>query len=268
MNHDYLLRYHLNTQYHPKRNDYFFISTLGSMNYGLDTVDSDCDSRLVLIPNIKDIVYPASAEQDITRLVPQRDNEYCYCHDIRHYTSCLLKYNPNFLESLYAKSTIVNPKYEDIYQQLFDMREDIAYCAPLSHIRTMRGMLQTEKNKVEQSQGKDKKAAYHCLRLCNMLADYYRGRDYQTVILSSSMGTMRDVVLKVKHGKMSDEKTLSLVLSFYQSEKNDFDFFVNGSGPKEYNRGFFETDVFKQVEAIVSKVILRGLKHLYEIREI
>lgn len=268
MNHDGLLSYHLKSQYHPKQNDYFFISTVGNMNYGLDTVDSDCDSRLILIPNLKDIVYAYMAKGAVCREIYGREGEYCYSHDIRHYVSCLMKYNPNFLESLYAVSVIVNPKYEDLYQRLFNMRDEIAYCAPLSHIRTMRGMLKAEKEKVEQSQGKDRKAAYHSIRLCNMLADYYRGRDYQTVILSSSEGTMRDVVLRVKNGQMSDEKVLELVLSFYQSEQCDFDFFVNGGGPKEYQKGFFETDVFKKIEEIESKVILRGLKHLYEIKEI
>lgn len=237
--------------------DWFFISSVGSMNYGLDDEQSDVDSKLVLIPNMHYILHPesmVSQEKDVSRAFYRG---ICSIYDMRKYFSYLLKQNPNFVETLFAKGTLVNPKYKEEFEELRSIREEIAYCDPASTISSLRGMMACEFDKVMASNGKDSKAAYHCLRLCSMLSDFYRGLPYKE-ILSVGDGPFGELILKIKQGKQDPERVEELCQKFYFNEATEYKFFVTGNGPREWNKNILYTVTRMKMDAIQNKLIRKA----------
>ena len=253
---DDILRNHLTdvSSVHPTMMDWFFISSVGSMNYSLDDEHSDIDSKLVLIPSMYYIIHSesmVSREQDVSRAFY---SGICSIYDMRKYFSYLLKQNPNFIETLFAKGTLVNPKYKEEFEELRSIREEIAYCDPARTISSLRGMMVREFNKVMASNGKDSKAAYHYLRLCSMLSDFYRGLPYKE-ILSVGDGPFGELILKIKQGKQDPKRVEELCQKFYTNEATEYKFFVTGNGPREWNKNIIYTITRMKIDAIQAKLI-------------
>lgn len=253
---DNILRNHLTdvSNSHPTMMDWFFISSIGSMNYSLDDDNSDVDSKLILIPSMYYILHSepmVSREQDVSRAFY---HGICSIYDMRKYFSYLLKQNPNFMETLFAKGTLVNPKYEEEFKKLRSIREEIAYCDPAHTISSLRGMIAHEFDKVMKSDGKDSKAAYHCLRLCSMLSDFYRGRPYKE-ILPVGDGPFGKLILKIKQGKQDPERVEELCRKFYTNEAMEYKFFVTGNGPREWNKDIIYGATQMKIDAIQAKLI-------------
>jgi len=237
--------------------DWFFISSVGSMNYSLDDEQSDIDSKLVLIPNMHYILHPesmVSQEKDVSRAFY---SGICSIYDMRKYFSYLLKQNPNFVETLFAKGTLVNLKYKEEFEELRSIREEIAYCDPSRTISSFRGMMAREFDKVIASNGKDSKAAYHCLRLCSMLSDFYRGLPYKE-ILAVGDGPFGELILKIKQGKQDPERIEELCQKFYINEATEYKFFVTGNGPREWNKNIIYTVTRMKIDVIQEKLIRKA----------
>lgn len=256
---DNILRNHLTDVSYSRSAtmDWFFISSVGSMNYSLDDEHSDVDSKLVLIPNIHYILHPeviVSEERDVSRAFY---SGICSVYDMRKYFSYLLKQNPNFVETLFAKGTLVNPKYKEEFEEIRSIREEIAYCDPTHTISGLRGMVAHEFGKIMESDGKDSKAAYHCLRLCSMLSDFYRGRPYKE-ILPVGDGPFGDLILKIKQGKQDPERVEELCSKFYTNEVIEYKFFVTGNGPREWNKNIAYAATQMKIDVIQEKLIRKA----------
>ena len=256
---DNILRNHLTDASYSRSAtmDWFFISSIGSMNYSLDDDNSDVDSKLVLIPNMFYILHPesmVSQERDVSRAFY---SGICSVYDMRKYFSYLLKQNPNFMETLFAKGTLVNPKYEEEFKELRNIREEIAYCDPTHTISSLRGMIAHEFDKVMKSNGGDSKAAYHCLRLCSMLSDFYRGRPYKE-ILPVGDGPFGDLILKIKQGKQDPKRVEELCKKFYANEAMEYKFFVAGYSPREWDKNITYTATQGKIDMIQAKLIRKA----------
>ena len=95
----------------------------GSQNYGLDTETSDVDTKAIYIPTFEEIVFnkPISVEFHLP------NGEHCEVKDIREYVKNLKKQSINFVETLFTKYFILNPKYEEFWNKYFiDNRDFIA----------------------------------------------------------------------------------------------------------------------------------------------
>ena len=99
----------------------------GSQNYGLDVYDenymSDVDTKAILLPSFEDIVYN---REPISTTLILPNNEHIDLKDIRIMLDTFLKQNVNFIEILFTKFKVLNPKYKDLIQPLFDNKESIA----------------------------------------------------------------------------------------------------------------------------------------------
>ena len=247
-----------------ERNEIFFAATVGSMNYGLDDEKSDCDCKIVLVPSMAQIL---KWTNEIHREdnVP-RSKDIVSQYDMRNYFMYLMKMNPNFVETLFARAHYVNHRYQEEFDMLMNMRDEIAYCIPLSSIRTMRGMMKNEYQKLLYSQGKDSKAAYHCVRMGFMLSDYYRGKDYGSCLLAASdTESVKKLVLNIKNGEKKPSYVLSFCDSMVKNEQAEYDFFIGGSGPREYEKGYFLSDTEAGVEDIETEVLLKSLADRYKV---
>lgn len=262
--HDRLAKHVLFRKKGPERNEVFFAATVGSMNYGLDDEKSDCDCKVVLVPSMGQLLKWTDEIHREDKV--SRSKDIVSQYDMRNYFLYLMKMNPNFVETLFARAHYVNSKYEDEFNLLMDMRDEIAYCTPLSSIRTMRAMMKNEFQKLLYSKGEDSKAAYHCARIGFMLSDYYRGKDYGTCLLAASeTESVKNVVLNIKNGKKKPSYVVSFCESMIKNEQAEYDFFVGGSGPKEYEKGYFLSDTESGVEMIETQVLLKSFADRYKI---
>lgn len=95
----------------------------GSQNYGLAYEDSDVDSKAILLPRFNDFVLN---KQPVSTTLILDNDEHIDLKDVRLMFDCFKKQNINFVEILFTKYKVLNPKYETLLQPLFDNGELIA----------------------------------------------------------------------------------------------------------------------------------------------
>jgi len=158
----------------------------GSQNYGLDEYSesymSDIDTKAIVLPHFRDFVY----EKKPVSYVEILDNgEHIDVKDIRVMFEQFKKENISYIELLYTDFYIINPKYEDLIQPLFDKREGIAEINVNQFLRCIVGMSGNKLkalchpypnliDKIEKY-GFDGKQLSHCVRLYEFISRYCRG---------------------------------------------------------------------------------------------
>lgn len=118
------LREHL-TFYHDNfDNEWVGIFLYGSQNYGLATEESDVDTRIVVLPTLDDVLM---GNQGISKTLTLPNGEHIEVKDIRLMFDMLRKQDVCSLEILFTKYRILNSKYENNLQRIFDKAEMIAH---------------------------------------------------------------------------------------------------------------------------------------------
>jgi len=121
--------------------DVVFIALQGSQNYELDVYDeeymSDVDTKAVILPSFEDFVYNKEPK---SRTLVLDNNEHIDVKDIRVMFETYKKQNVNYIETIFTDFKIINPKYKDLVQPLFDNAEEIAHININQALRCMAGM--------------------------------------------------------------------------------------------------------------------------------
>ena len=161
----------------------------GSQNYGLDTPDSDVDTKLIVTPSFKDI---ALAAKPISTTHIRENNEHIDFKDIRCYIDCFKKQNLNFLEILFTPYFIINPLYEQEWKRLVIHREEIARMNPYRAVKSMKGIGLEKYFAMEHRYpskadtidlyGYDGKQTSHQIRVYDYLRRYIAGEDYESCL--------------------------------------------------------------------------------------
>lgn len=95
----------------------------GSQNYGIETENSDVDTKAIIIPTFEELLFSSMKIKELH--LP--NGEHCEILDIRHFISNLLKQNINFVETLFTKYYWINPFYQNLWNEFFiEPREKIA----------------------------------------------------------------------------------------------------------------------------------------------
>lgn len=122
---------------------FYFCALYGSQNYGLDTEDSDVDSKIAVIPSGKDIILGYEKLSTTLRL---EDGSVCEVKDIREMANQFYKGNINFTEMLYTPYYIQNENIPQPYS--FDVlklyRDMIANRDPLNLMKMVAAMARTK----------------------------------------------------------------------------------------------------------------------------
>lgn len=159
--------------------DWFVIASNGSMNYGLDNDNSDIDSKLLTVPSLKKLI--DNKRDNTTHFM--RDNwEHVEVKDVAFYMNTVLKQNINFVETLFAKAVIVNPRYKNDWEMLYENRELIARYDTKRAVKCMYGMMVQKRQDMEtwtearaksfHEFGYDTKSFHHLIRLHYFLQHY------------------------------------------------------------------------------------------------
>lgn len=159
--------------------DWFVIASNGSMNYGLDNEDSDIDSKLLTVPSLKKLI---ENKRDNTTYFMKDNWEHVEVKDVALYMNTILKQNINFVETLFAKAVIVNPRYKNDWEMLYENRELIARYDTKRAVKCMYGMMVQKRKDMDtwtearaksfHEFGYDTKSLHHLVRLHYFLQHY------------------------------------------------------------------------------------------------
>ena len=199
----------------------------GSQNYRLDIYNddymSDIDTKAVILPSFGDFVHQKPGYSNTLIL---SNNEHIDVKDIRVMFECFKKQNINFLEILFTEFKIINPKYKELIQPLFDNAEQIAHLNTNQAIRCMAGM-SMEKLKALQHPypatiekiekfGYDPKQLHHILRMNDFIKQYATGLPFKKCLISE-----RSLYLiEIKKGILSEEEAVKLAVETDTDTKN------------------------------------------------
>ena len=187
-----------------------FIALQGSQNYGLDIYNdeyqSDVDTKAVILPSFEDFV---RNKTPISTTIVLENNEHIDVKDIRVMLDTYKKQNINYIETLFTKYKIINSKYMDLVEPLFEYREEIAHLNVNQALRCMAGMSMeklkamehpypTIKDKIEKY-GYDPKQLHHIVRMNQFIHKYASGKSYDKCLIPTQ--EEKDYLLNIKLGK-------------------------------------------------------------------
>lgn len=186
----------------------------GSQNYNLDYEGSDIDTKVIVLPSFTDFVLN---RKPISTTHIMENNEHLDFKDIRLMFDCIKKQNVNFVEILFTRYMILNPKYEDLFQSVLDAREDIAHYNNYAGVNCLVGMaLEKQKamehpypatmDKIERF-GYDPKQLHHALRMREFMTRYLAGVPYEDCLISAQ----HDYLMDVKRGCCTLEQARELM---------------------------------------------------------
>lgn len=172
----------------------------GSQNYGLDTPESDVDSKLIVLPSFKDI---AMNKPPISTTNVRENNEHIDFKDIRLYMKEFRKQNINFMEILFTPWYRLHMDYGYEWMRLVDNRERIVRINPVKAVKATYGMALEKYNALEHKYPSrmkvinkykyDPKQLSHLLRLYDFLKKYIAGKPYGECINVDSPQYLIDV---------------------------------------------------------------------------
>lgn len=98
----------------------------GSQNYGLDVYNdeyqSDIDTKAIILPTFNDFIL---GKEPISATLVLENEEHIDVKDIRVMFTMFRKANISYIELLFSDFYIVNPKYQHLVDQLWEIRDDI-----------------------------------------------------------------------------------------------------------------------------------------------
>lgn len=172
----------------------------GSGNYGLDTENSDVDTKLVVIPKFTDIVLnhkPCSTTH------VRANNEHIDYKDLRLMLQTFRKQNLNFIEILFTDYKIVNPDFAPYWDILVQNNEKIARYNPNKAVATMKGIAMEKYHAMEHNYPSkadvlakfsyDPKQLHHLLRVEEYLERYIDGESYADCLHSNQPEYLKQV---------------------------------------------------------------------------
>jgi hypothetical protein len=155
----------------------------GSQNYYMEDEFSDVDTKLLVIPSLDDIVLNRSPVST-THILD--NDEHMDAKDIRIYWQTMRKGNINFIELMFARVQMVNPLYQEEWEKVLALREDIAFMDKLTSVKAMMGMINEKYFAMEHRYpsrveiidrfgGYDPKQLHHLIRVTYFLQGYLSG---------------------------------------------------------------------------------------------
>jgi predicted nucleotidyltransferase len=181
----------------------------GSQNYELAYENSDIDSKAILLPKFNSFVLN---KQAISTTHVLENNEHCDLKDIRLMFDCFKKQNINFVEILFTKYRIVNPKYQSFIQILFDNNETLARYNNYASVNCISGTSMEKFKALEhpyptiidkiEKYGYDPKQLHHIIRLNEFMKRYISGEKYADCLISKD----KEYLIDVKKGIHSLEE--------------------------------------------------------------
>ena len=230
----------------------------GSQNYQLDYEGSNIDCKAVVLPKLNDFIL---GNKMVGTTLVLDNNEHIDLKDLRLMIECFRKQNINFVEILFTKFKIVNPKYEEFWQILVDNNEKIAHYNNYSSLKCIVGMALEKhkalehpypatKDKIDKY-GYDGKQLSHQLRLLEFMERYIFGEKYSDCLVSKR----KDFLINIKRNKEYSLEEARIVSNETMSK-------ISSIKSKYFNNN--PVIINKEVEELFNKVLLDIIRYSLE----
>lgn len=243
----------------------------GSQNYGLDEYSeeymSDVDTKSIVLPHFKDFVCNS---KPVSKVVEMENGEHAEVKDIRIMMEMFRKENVSYLELLYSKYVVVNPKYKDLWEMLVNNRDKIFKAHPTRLANAIAGMglekrkalchpYPTIKYKIDKW-GFDGKQLSHCVRLyeffCRMLAGTPH---YESSCREGLMNFKKQLDWNGKR-ELTPQEAIK-ICDFYCAEMDKLKDWVKENSTDEGDAAVLDTVTYEALSRMFKEEILEGRKN-------
>ena len=243
-----------------------YICVYGSQNYGLDiyTNDykSDLDLKAVILPNLDDLIY------DSKPISTKHVYEFgeIDVKDVRVYIDTLVKANPAYLETIYTDYFIIDSDFQEEFQEIRNMRDQLVYSLKPMFIKAIYGMMLDRKNNMLHltSSSKDKiekygfsgKDASHCIRLFYLMKHYFL--DGNKIDFNINDINEKELIIKYKLNNISlieAEENINSCMDEALTIRNTY---LQNFG--ENVSLYFKNKIVKYSRDIIKKNIIKNIK--------
>lgn len=229
----------------------------GSQNYNLDYENSDIDSKVIILPTFEDFVLNF---KPVSYTHVMENDEHVDYKDIRLMIECFYKQNVNFVEILFTKYRIINPKYADIFQKILDVRERIGRFNNYATVNCIAGMA-LEKQKalchpypslIEKIKkyGYDAKQLHHILRMEEFLDRWINGEPYEDCLISKKREYLKDI----KRSILPLDEAINLADTTVEKIKNTKKAYMDSTPPQ------VDYEIKDYVNTVLVELMKRCLK--------
>jgi predicted nucleotidyltransferase len=229
----------------------------GSQNYELDYEDSDIDCKAILLPKFNDFVLNGKMVSTTSIL---ENDEHIDLKDIRLMFDCFKKQNINFVEILFTKYKILNPKYEEFFKPMLDNNELIARYNNYASVNCISGMSMEKYKALEhpypatmdkiEKFGHDPKQLHHIIRLNEFIKRYINDEKYSDCLISKQ----KDYLIDVKKGIHNLTEAREIAKSLCEETKQIKDEYMNNN----------KLSINKEVEELLNQVLLDIIKFSFK----
>lgn len=237
-----------------------FCGLVGSQNYGLDTEESDVDTKCIVLPTLDDIVF---GRAPISKTLHLENGEQIDVKDIREMMKCWKKQNINFVELLFTKYYCDNLNYSYEIKDMLAIRDRISRYDNYAFANCCKGMSQEKLHalchpyptiswKIDKW-GYDGKQLSHIIRMKEFVSNFlYDDMDYNSCLTARGEERMMQIFAKKQQFTLDEAKRLAkeydnIVVSLVDSYKGD-------------NKRVIDNDVMKILESIVRKCIVKSIR--------
>jgi len=229
----------------------------GSQNYELAYENSDIDSKAIILPRFEDFVLNKTPVS--TTHVLEND-EHVDLKDIRLMFECFKKQNINFVEILFTKYKIMNPKYEKLFQPLIDNNELIARYNNYAAVNCIAGMSMEKYKALEhpypslidkiEKYGYDSKQLHHIIRLNEFIKRYINGEPYNECLIPRN----KEYLIAVKKNIHSLEEARKIAKELSKETKEIKDKYMNEN----------KLEINKDAELLLRNVLIEIMKYNFK----
>lgn len=236
----------------------------GSQNYELDVYEndykSDIDTKAIILPNLDDIIYKY---KPISTTIILDNNEHIDVKDIRVMFDMFTKQNVNFIEILFTRFKIINPKYKKLFQPILDNNEKIARMDFIRALNCQSGMSMqklvalkhpypTIVEKIEKF-GYDPKQLHHILRMNDFAKKYIAGETYLNCLIPDN----KEHLIEIKKGILPLEEAEKLA-----KETHEETHFLTKQAISSIQNAEINVDCLKLLDNVQATIIKQYLQEL------
>ena len=235
-------------------NQVFAEMLYGSQNYGLDTENSDVDTRVILIPTLEDLIKNKKVSKTVT--IP---NGLADIKDIREMFKQFKKANPAYLEILASNYGFVNKDYKQAFNTLRKNATKIATANKILLAYATYGMATSKLTAIINNSGSNKEAikkygydgknACHVLRLEEFLKRLLNGAELKDALNAKEYPNY-EKIMDIKKHKLEKDEVLKLCKESVNRTKVFTDYKYEAAGEK----------IFQMLEDMSCNIIKEHIK--------
>ena len=236
----------------------------GSQNYNLDIYESDymsdVDTKCLVIPKLDNLIKGSamvSTKYDF-------EGEQIDVKDVRVMMEMWKKQNQSYIEILFTKYKLINPKYKSYINEIIAMRDDITQMNVPQLARCISGMSKEKVVALEHEYpatvekikkfGYDPKQLASIVRLTHLIENIFeKDMKFKDAIWYDDEG-LREYMLDIKQGKASLEEARELA-ELYDNKTA----LIKDNVVEQYGKDNFNSEICDRLETAVYQLVRFGI---------